>query len=135
MKTAFTLSLIVFAFLFCAGVVVAQTQGVPIPVRPQGVPKDPGARDPNDPPLTEIEEEMRAKHAIKVAEKEHEENLDRAREIAQIGKQLQQCARMKKSNFPNNQPTLSLLSRNSPTRVRFYPGTFKTLPVKSSQHQ
>jgi hypothetical protein len=93
MKTAFTLSLIVFAFLFCAGVVVAQTQGVPIPVRPQGVPKDLGARDPNDPPLTEIEEEMRAKHAIKVAEKEHEENLDRAREIAQIGKQLQQCAK------------------------------------------
>jgi hypothetical protein len=43
--------------------------------------------------LTEIEEEMRAKHAIKVAEKEHEENLDRAREIAQIGKQLQQCAK------------------------------------------
>jgi hypothetical protein len=88
-----TSSLVVFAFLFCAGVVVAQTQGVPIPVRPQDGARDPGARDPNSPPLTEIEEEMRAKHAIKVAEKEHEENLDRAREIGQIGKELQQCAK------------------------------------------
>ena len=100
MKTVFTRasgfvtsSLIVFAFLFCAGVVVAQTQGVPIPVRPQDGARDPGARDPNSPPLTEIEEEMRAKHAIKVAEKEHEENLDRAREIGQIGKELQECAK------------------------------------------
>ena len=84
-------SLIVFAFLFCAGVVVAQTtRGVPpqAPVRPND-----GTRDPNAPPLTEIEEEMRAKHAIKLAEKEHEENLDRAREIGQIGKELQECAK------------------------------------------
>jgi hypothetical protein len=31
---------------------------------------------------------MRAKRAIKIAEKDHEENLKRAREIAQIGKDL-----------------------------------------------
>jgi|SRR6185369_2177483 len=97
MKTVFTRtfvasSLSVFAFLFCAGVVSAQTQGVPIPTRPQEGARDPGARDPNA-PLTELEEEMRAKHAIKVAEKEHEENLVRAREIGQIGKELQECAK------------------------------------------
>jgi hypothetical protein len=97
MKTVFTRasefvasSLIVFAFLFFAGVVAAQTQGVPIPTRPLDGARDPGARDPNSPPLTELEEEMRAKHAIKVAEKEREENLDRAREIEQIGKELQE---------------------------------------------
>jgi hypothetical protein len=32
---------------------------------------------------------MRAKRAIKLAEKEHDENLKRAREISQIGKELQ----------------------------------------------
>ena len=86
-----TSSLIVFAFLFCADQVVGQARGVPTPAPP--VRPDQGSRDPNAPPLTEIEEEMRAKHAIKLAEKEHEENLDRAREIGQIGKELQECAK------------------------------------------
>jgi hypothetical protein len=45
-------------------------------------------RDPDDTPLTTFEEELRAKRAIRLAEKEHEENLKRAREIAQIGKEL-----------------------------------------------
>ena len=49
----------------------------------------------NTPPLTDLEEELRAKHAIKHAEKEHEENLDRAREIAQIGKELQESLKNK----------------------------------------
>jgi hypothetical protein len=81
-------------FLFCAGVVVAQGRGFPIstaPVKQDPTSRDP--RDPNTPPLTELEEEMRAKHAIKAAEKEHEENLDRARDIGQIGKELQECAK------------------------------------------
>lgn len=39
-------------------------------------------------PLTEIEEELRAKQAIKHAEKGHQENLNRAKEIARIGKEL-----------------------------------------------
>ena len=41
-------------------------------------------------PLTTFEEELRAKRAIKLAEKDHQENLGRAREIAQIAKDLQQ---------------------------------------------
>jgi hypothetical protein len=45
-------------------------------------------RDPDDTPLTTFEEELRAKRAIRLAEKEHEENLKRARELAQIGKEL-----------------------------------------------
>jgi hypothetical protein len=42
------------------------------------------------PPLTTFEEEMRAKRAIKLAEKEHQQNLERAREISQLAKELQQ---------------------------------------------
>ena len=49
-------------------------------------------------PLTEIEEEMRAKRAINHAEKEHQENLNRATEIAQIGRQLKSAV--------NNTPVL-----------------------------
>jgi hypothetical protein len=99
MKTVFrkasafvTSSLIVFALLVCAGVVVAQNpRGVPpTPIRPND-----GPRDPNAPPLTDIEEELRAKNAIKLAEKDHQENLDRAREIGQIGKELRECAKNK----------------------------------------
>ncbi len=39
-------------------------------------------------PLTTFEEELRAKRAIKMAEKDHQENLDRAREIQKLGKEL-----------------------------------------------
>ena len=39
-------------------------------------------------PLSNLEEELNAKRAIKLAEKEHQENLDRAREIGQLGKEL-----------------------------------------------
>lgn len=39
-------------------------------------------------PLTTFEEEIRAKREIKLAEKDHQENLNRAKEIGEIGKQL-----------------------------------------------
>lgn len=57
-------------------------------------------------PLTEIEEELRAKQAIKFAEKGHQENLDRAKEIGQIGKELKASV--------NDTP---LLSRDSSKKI------------------
>ena len=42
-------------------------------------------------PLTTFEEELRAKRAIKLAEKEHEDNLNRAKEISQLGQDLKNC--------------------------------------------
>ena len=45
----------------------------------------------NPGPLTTFEEELRAKRAIKLAEKEHEDNLNRAREIYQLGQDLKNC--------------------------------------------
>jgi len=47
--------------------------------------------------MTTFEEELRAKRAIKMAEKEHEENLNRAREISDIAKQLQGSFKAKSS--------------------------------------
>lgn len=61
---------------------------------------------PDDRPLTTFEEEMRAKRAIRMAEKEHEDNLKRAREIAQIGKELHQTLKDK-----------SVIDRNSLKKV------------------
>ncbi len=91
--TTVTLFLVVLTFLFCASSVIAQTStGVPSPNRnfPRANP-----RDPNEPPLTSLEEELNAKRAIKLAEKDHEENMDRAREIGQIGKDLHGCLKNK----------------------------------------
>ena len=45
--------------------------------------------DRDQTPLGSFEEEMRAKRAIKLAEKDHEENLERARELSDIAKALQ----------------------------------------------
>ncbi len=44
------------------------------------------ADEPN--PLTSIEEEMRGKRAIRFAEKEYRENIERAHELASLGSQL-----------------------------------------------
>src|SRR5688500_1817256 len=76
---------IALPFLFCSGIASAQPvprSTPPLPPRPND-----GMKKPDDErPLTTFEEEMRAKRAIKIAEKDHEENLERARELAQIGK-------------------------------------------------
>ena len=55
-------------------------------VRPPAPSQD--ASNTRERPLTEMEEELRAKQAIKFAEKGHQENLSRAKEIADIGKEL-----------------------------------------------
>lgn len=78
----------VFVFLFCTGLVVAQTTTPPRVSTPV-TPRADSPANPESPPLTSLEEEMRVKYALKHAEKEHKENLDRAREIGEIGKELQ----------------------------------------------
>ena len=64
----------------------------PTPIRPtDGMNADKGSpSDSTSGPLTSFEEEIRAKREIKLAEKEHQENLNRAREISQLGKELQE---------------------------------------------
>lgn len=80
-------------FVLSTSFVSAQTPQprVPAPPRPNtSITADKSAPQDDGPPLTSFEEEMRAKRAIKLAEKEHQQNLDRAREISQLAKELQQ---------------------------------------------
>ena len=55
-------------------------------VRKQRPPSDQTKpEDDNEEPLTVVEEEMRAKRAIKEADREYQENLDRARDLSSLG--------------------------------------------------
>lgn len=69
--------------LWSAGGVAAQAaRPTPEPAAPRV------SRSDDSDPMTSIEEEMLAKHAIKYAEKEYRENLERAHELADLGTQL-----------------------------------------------
>jgi hypothetical protein len=87
--TATTLA-ILMVIVLSAGVALSQTN--PPPPRPSPTPPprsvDGTFKNGDDTPLTTFEEEIRAKREIKMAEKDHQENVSRAREIAQIGKEL-----------------------------------------------
>jgi hypothetical protein len=76
-----------------AGAATAQitpsTPRPPLPTRTD----DPRERDQS--PMGSFEEEIRAKRAIKLAEKDHEENLERAKEISQLAKALQEALKNK----------------------------------------
>jgi len=78
------------AVALTAGISFSQTTSTP--PRPAATPpRIDGAKNPDDSsPLTTFEEEIRAKREIKLAEKDHQQNLDRAHEIADIGKQLKE---------------------------------------------
>lgn len=81
--------ILLFVVLFGGNVAVAQIPASPRPApTPTIRPIEGTLRGQDDRPLTTFEEELRAKRAIKMAEKDHEDNLKRAREIAQIGKEL-----------------------------------------------
>jgi hypothetical protein len=89
--------LIVPAFLLCSGVALAQNpvpRSTPLPPSTDGPGRDPGQEGR---PLTTFEEEIRWKRVLKMAEKDHQENLDRAREIAQIGKELKESLKSQSS--------------------------------------
>ena len=67
-----------------ASFVAAQDQPItPRPPRPQ----TPSERD--NTPLGGFEDEIRAKRAIKLAEKDHKENVERARQILDLAKDVQ----------------------------------------------
>ena len=85
----YTLAILIFIVLG-AGVASAQVPAQKPSPTPLPRPVDGPFKNPDDTPLTTFEEEMRAKREIKIAEKDHEENLSRAREIGDIGKQLKE---------------------------------------------
>lgn len=89
-----TLSLVAVV-LACFTYGLAQSSTT-LPPRPDAIRADRSSPTEDGPPLTTIEEEMRAKRAIKYAEKEHKENLARASQITDLGKELAASFKQKK---------------------------------------
>jgi len=85
MKNTLTFSILICGLLVVPALAKGQT-GSPAPSQ-----MDPTMT--RERPLSEMEEEMRAKQAIKYAEKGHQETLDRAKEIGTIGKELKAAAK------------------------------------------
>lgn len=83
-----TVATLIFIVL-CTGVAFSQLPTQKPSPTPPPRPVD-GVFKDDSTPLTTFEEEMKAKRDIKIAEKDHEENLNRAREIGDIGKQLKE---------------------------------------------
>jgi len=85
MKNTLTFITLLCGLLLGPALAPAQTQSLP-----------PSQMDPSatrERPLSEMEEELKAKQAIKFAEKGHQENINRAKEIADIGKELKAAAK------------------------------------------
>lgn len=85
-------------FVLGSSVAIAQTQTPPD--KTPMPPRDPGSStqspsNKDETPIGNFEEEIRAKRAIKMAEKEHQENLNRAHEIADLAKDLQKTLKDK----------------------------------------
>jgi len=90
--------LVISILVFFAPVAVAQTNTQKTQTtHPESGSADKSSSSDDDAPLTTFEEEIRAKRAIKIAEKEHQANVDRAREISQLGKGLQEALKQRQS--------------------------------------
>lgn len=97
--SSFKLIFIILVSLFLSEAIVAQRpSSTPLPLpRPRPIDGQAKPSGSDERPLTTLEEELRANREIKYAEKEHKENLDRAREIEQIGKELHEGLKNKSS--------------------------------------
>lgn len=78
------------AIVVCAATAATAQMNPSTPRPPLPPPRsDTMGSDRDQSPLGSFEEEIRAKRAIKMAEKDHEENLERARELSDTAKWLQ----------------------------------------------
>jgi hypothetical protein len=103
MKITLTFAILICGLLLVPALARAQTRIPP-----------PSQMDPTmtrEHPLSEMEEEMRAKQAIKFAEKGHQENLDRAKEIGNIGKELKAAARNTPLVSPESEKKIERLEK------------------------
>ena len=76
-KTLIVISLVATLFSFSSAQDVVARRQKPI--------SDPTKAEDDKEPLTIVEEELRAKRAIKAADREYQENLDRARDLSSLG--------------------------------------------------
>lgn len=79
----------------CATSALAQTQKVPDSSPPISASR--GSATDDSPPFSSMEEEMRAKREIKFAEKEYQENLERAHDLSEVGSEI--IASFKRDNY------------------------------------
>lgn len=80
--------------------------------RPPAVSADKSNTDPQDDQApTALDWELRAKRAIKFAEKEHQENLSRAREASQLGNAIEAAYKQNKSLNSNDLKKLEKLEK------------------------
>jgi hypothetical protein len=95
-RTVVTSVLALLLILSCANQTTAQSasQSRPSPT-PRPVDPTTGEKSEDPGPLTTFEEEMRAKRAIKIAEKEYEDNVKRAKELSDLAKDLRQSSKSK----------------------------------------
>ena len=89
----FACAILVFSFVLAAAQTANRSKPTPTPPpRP-----DSTGSEKDEPSLGNFEDEIRAKRAIKLAEKDHQENVNRAHEIADIAKDLQKTLADKKA--------------------------------------
>lgn len=109
-----------FALLFCLAIFAVSCLAQQTPsARPTATPKpmipdmsaEKSSNQDERAPLTTFEEEMRAKRNIRLAEKEHEENMKRAQEVGQLAKDLQQLADTKDSLDRDDQKKVERLEK------------------------
>ncbi len=75
--------------VLCVVAAAQNSQSKPLPTpRTPDVGADKSSPNEDRTPLTTFEAEWRAKRAIRIAEKEHEENIKRATELGQLGQEL-----------------------------------------------
>jgi hypothetical protein len=92
-KFSYTACTLAAVIVFSAAMAYGQTASQRNPQTLPSAAKQ--SADDDQTPLTTFEEEIRAKRMIKMAEKEHRENLDRAKEIQQLGKELKESLQAK----------------------------------------
>jgi nitric oxide reductase activation protein len=93
-KALIVISLIATPLSFAAGQSVVRKQ------RPPAEQTKP--EDDKEEPLTVVEEEMRAKRAIKEADREYQENLDRARDLSSLGSAIVTSFKQKNGLDPDD---------------------------------
>lgn len=82
-------SLAILAIVFgCASITGAQTSPRNAPTPPDKLETDKSGSSDEKSLLGSIDDEMRVKQSIKLLEKEYKQNVDRAREVAELGAQL-----------------------------------------------
>ena len=105
--TACTLAVLIFSVAVAFGQTTTSPKGTTPPSITPG-----GRRNEDDQnPLTTFEEEIRAKRMIKMAEKDHQDNLDRAKEIQQIGKELKESLQGKSAIDRDNLKKIDRLEK------------------------